>query len=289
MKRIGVLYIPERSDSAELARRVVQLLDEKGLGVWQGPAEDEEGLRKAAGALDLLITLGGDGTIVRAVRTILDFDLPILGVNLGTLGFLTEVEPDSIEEVIGLLPNGDYRIEERMMLHATLYREGQVLLEADALNDLVMARGAASRTVRVSIEVDGHHMMTPSADGVILSTPTGSTAYCLAAGGPIMAPDVEGFVVTPIAAHLCIAPAFVIPARRHPSLTLIKGEGAILTVDGHLDTPLQQGDTVYGTISDRTAKFVRFGSDGCFYESVMTKLRWPQHEVNPEDRVVGKC
>ncbi len=288
MRRIGVLYIPERGDSAELARRVVRILDENGIGVWQGPAEDEEGLCNAADSLDLLITLGGDGTIVRAVRTILDFDLPILGVNLGTLGFLTEVEPDNIEEVVPILLNGNYRIEERMMLHATLHREGEVLLEADAVNDLVMARGSASRTVRVSIEVDGHHVMTPSADGVILSTPTGSTAYCLAAGGPIVAPDVEGFVVTPIAAHLCIAPAFVVPAQRRPSLRLIKGRDAILTVDGHLDMPLQQGDIVYGMASDKTAKFVRFGSDGYFYESVLMRLRWPQREMHSEDGTLGE-
>lgn len=285
MKRIGVLYIPEREESAELAQRVVGLLDENDIDVWQGPAEDEDGLRSAAASLDLLITLGGDGTIVRTARTILDFDLPILGVNLGTLGFLTEVEPDSIEKMIPLLLNEDYRIEERMMLHATLYREGEVFLETDAINDLVMARGGTSRTVRVSIEVDGHHVMTPSADGVILSTPTGSTAYCLAAGGPIVAPDVQGFVVTPIAAHLCIAPAFVIPAHRQPSLRLVKGKDAILTVDGHLDMALQQGDTVYGTTSNRTAKFARFGSDGHFYESVLMRLRWPQHEIDPENRL----
>lgn len=285
MKRIGVLYIPKRGDSAELARRVVRILDENGIGVWQGPAEDEKGLDSVAESLDLLITLGGDGTIVRAVRTTLDFDVPILGINLGTLGFLTEVEPDNIEEMIPLLLNGDYRIEERMMLHATLHREGEVLLETDAVNDLVMARGSTSRMVRVSIEVDGHHVMTPSADGVILSTPTGSTAYCLAAGGPIVAPDVQGFVLTPIAAHLCIAPAFVVPAQRQPSLKLIKGKDAILTVDGHLDVPLQQGDAVYGMMSEKTAKFVRFSSDGHFYESVLTRLRWPQHEMDPEDEV----
>ncbi|MFO7918312.1 MAG: NAD(+)/NADH kinase [Anaerolineae bacterium] len=286
MKRVGVLYIPKRGDSAELARRVVRLLDENGIGVWQGPAEDEEGLHNVAKSLDLLITLGGDGTIVRAVRTILDFDLPILGVNLGTLGFLTEIEPENIEEMIPLLLNEDYRIEERMMLHATLHREGDIILETDAVNDLVMARGGTSRTVRVSIEVDGHHVMTPSADGVILSTPTGSTAYCLAAGGPIVAPDVQGFAITPVAAHLCIAPAFVVPAQRQPSLKLIKGKDAILTVDGHLDMPLQQGDVVYGMTSKKTARFVRFGSDGHFYESVFMRLRWPQHEIDPEDKVL---
>ena len=282
MKRIGVLYIPERRDSAKLAREVVKLLDENGVNIWQGPAEDEDALCEAADSIDLLSTLGGAGTIMRATRTILEFDLPILGVNLGTLGFLAEVEPRNIEKAILALLDGDYRIEKRMMLHATLHRDGKVLLETDAINDLVMARGAASRTVRVSIEVDGHHVMTPSADGVILSTPTGSTAYCLAAGGPIVAPDVEGFVITPIAAHLCIAPGFVVPAQRQPSLKLVRGQDAVLTIDGHIDRPLRRGDTVYGTTSDKTAKFVRFGSDGYFYESVLTRLRWPQHETEPE-------
>jgi NAD+ kinase len=117
--------------------------------------------------------------------------------------------------------------------------------------------------------------MTPAADGVIVSTPTGSTAYCLAAGGPIVAPDLECLTITPISAHLGIAHAFVIPAHRALSLELVRGEGAMLTLDGQLDTDVAVGDRLNVTVGENTAKFVRFGNDGYFYETVLRRLRWP--------------
>ena len=275
MKRIGVLFHARRSDSSELAEIVCRILRQRGVEIWQGQADDDRRLRQAAPGLDLLITLGGDGTIVRAVRAVASFGVPVLGVNLGRLGFLAEVEPSRMEEAIPALLAGDYAVEERMMLHAELRRQAQVPWEGEAINDVVMARGLASRTVRVSVEVDGHHVMSPTADGVIVSTPTGTTAYCLAAGGPIVAPDLNCITITPIAAHLGIAHALTIPAHRSLCLRLVQGEGAMLTVDGQLDVPLEQGDEVHSTMSDESAKFVRFGGDGHFYETVLRRLRWP--------------
>jgi len=170
------------------------------------------------------------------------------------------------------------------MLRAELQRGDEVLLSAEAINDVVMARGSASRTVRIAVDVDGHHVMTQTADGMIVSTPTGSTAYCLAAGGPIVAPDLRCMVLTPIAGHLTMAHAIVIPAEHRSTghtrhrcvrLQLVKGAGAMLTVDGQVDVPLRPGDSVVHTASDKTAKFVRFGGDGYFYETVLRRLRWP--------------
>jgi NAD+ kinase len=289
MNRIGILYHPRRSDSSELAEKARGLLRKRRIDIWDGQAHDEESLREQAASLDLLMTFGGDGTIVRAVRAVAHAGVPILGVNLGRLGFLAEVEPGQIEESISALLDGQYIIEERMMLRAELRREGKERLVAEAINDVVVARGLGAHTVRVSIGVDGLHVMTPTADGVIVSTPTGSTAYCLAAGGPIVAPDLDALTVTPIAAHLGIAHALVIPAHHHLSLRLLEGEGAVLTVDGQLDVELQIGDEVCSTASETTAKFVRFGGDGCFYATVLKKLGWPDRDLSPESGQDVSC
>ncbi|MFH1086866.1 MAG: NAD(+)/NADH kinase [Chloroflexota bacterium] len=275
MSAIGILYHPAIPDSAHLAESAAELLRQHGILAWRGHADDEEGLRAAAPGLEFIITLGGDGTIVRTVRAVAGYDVAILGVNLGRLGFLAEAEPERLEAAIGRLLAGDYIIEQRMMAHVQLWRGEVVLLETDAINDVVVARGVASRVVHVSVEVDGHHVMTPAADGVIVSTPTGSTAYCLAAGGPIVAPDLPCFTITPIAAHLGIAHAIVIPSQRCLCLRLVRGKGAMLTVDGQIDVPLELGDRVCHSASHATAKFVRFGGDGYFYETVLQRLKWP--------------
>jgi len=275
MNKIGILYYPQRTDSSQIAQQVRDILKARGVSTWQGSIRDEDELRRVGPSLDLLITLGGDGTIVRAVRAVAKARVPILGVNLGRLGFLAEVEPSDVEHAVEAVMAGQYITEERMMLHAELHRGSQVLLDADAINDIVVARGSVSRTVRISVEVDGHYVMTQTADGIIVSTPTGSTAYCLAAGGPIVAPDLNCMTITPIAAHLALARAIVIPSERHLRLRLAKGEGAMLTVDGQIDVPLQPGDQVWSRASENAAKFIRFGGDGYFYSTILHRLRWP--------------
>ncbi|MBC7256175.1 MAG: NAD(+)/NADH kinase, partial [Chloroflexi bacterium] len=270
MRTIGLLYHPSRPESQALAEALGEALS--SACVRRFATDDEGALRQAAPALDLLITLGGDGTIVRAVRSVAEAGTPVLGVNLGRLGFLAEVDPDDIAKIVPVLLQGEYAIEERMMLAVTMEREGRRLFETQAINDAVLARGAISRTVRVSVEVDGRHVMTPVADGVIVSTPTGSTAYCLAAGGPIIAPDLDCLAITPIAPHLGIVRSFVIPAHRRVCLTLVKGEGAMLTVDGQVDQPVSPGDVVCATMSERPARFVRLGGAGYYYESVLRRL-----------------
>ena len=289
MNRIGILYHPQRGDSSELAEKARRILRERHIDIWEGQAHDEESLHEQASSLDLVMTFGGDGTIVRAVRAVAHAGVPILGVNLGRLGLLAEVEPGQLEESISALFDGRYIIEERMMLRAELRREIKVRMVLEAINDVVIARGLGAHTVRVSIGVDGLHVMTPTADGIVVSTPTGSTAYCLAAGGPIVAPDLDALTVTPIAAHLGIAHALVIPAHHALSLRLIEGDGAVLTVDGQLDVELQIGDEVCSTASETTAKFVRFGGDGCFYATVLKKLGWPDRDFDPESDQDALC
>lgn len=281
MNTVGVLYQPSRQESAELAGRVIGLLTAGGASVWSGSADDQEALCAAAPGLEMLITLGGDGTIVRAVRAVAQCGVPILGVNLGRLGFLAEVEPDHVLEVIPTLLGGDYAVEDRMMVRAELVRGGQTVWQADAINEVVLARGRVARSVDVSVEVDGCHMITFTADGVMVAGPTGSTAYSLAAGGPIVGPDLDCLIITPVAAHLTIARSIVIPADRRLCLGYLRGYEATLTVDGHADVALEPGDLIYHSASPVAARFVRLGGDGYFYETVLRRLRWPRTTSTP--------
>ncbi len=274
MQSIGLLYHANRSESVELARHVERSLCNQRRDVWLGTTDDETGLQTVAPDLDLILTFGGDGTIVLAVRAMAEHGVPVLGVNLGRLGFLAEVEPDEIDEALPALFEGRYLVEERMMLRAEVRRGDDVILVADAINDVVMARGRVSRTVRISVDVDEHHVFSPTCDGMIVATPTGSTAYCLAAGGPIVAPDLHCLTMVPVAAHLGIAHSLVIPAHRELRLGLLKGADAMVTVDGQIDLPLQAGDCLCSTASEKVARFVRFAENGYFYETVLRRLGW---------------
>jgi NAD+ kinase len=274
MKTIGLLYHSQRPESLALAATVQRAFGRPDVQIRQIEAQDEADLCAAAPGLDMVITLGGDGTIVRAVRSVAHAAVPILGVNLGRLGFLAEVEPDDIDRVAPAILAGEYVIEERTMLQVNVSHEGEVVLQTEAINDAVLARGASSRTVRISVEVDGRHVMTPTSDGIIVSTPTGSTAYCLAAGGPIIAPDLDCLAITPIAPHLGIVRSFVIPAHRRVCLSLLKGEDAMLTVDGQVDIAVFPGDAVCSTASPNKARFVRLGGPGYYYETVLRRLGW---------------
>lgn len=274
MKTIGLLYHPQRPDSVALAAVVQRAFGRADVQIRQIEAQDDAALWALAPDLDMVITLGGDGTIVRAVRCVARASVPILGVNLGRLGFLAEVEPDDIERVAPTILADDFLIEERTMLQVDVSRQGEIALQTEAINDAVLARGAISRTVRIAVEVDGRHVMAPTSDGIIVSTPTGSTAYCLAAGGPIIAPDLECLAITPIAAHLGIVRSFVIPAHRRVCLSLLRGEDAVLTVDGQMDIAISPGDVVCSTASPHKARFVRRGGADYYYETVLRRLSW---------------
>jgi NAD+ kinase len=274
MQSVGLVYRDGLLQAGGLAGRLAVLLGDQGLRVWSGQLDDEQTLKSVAPDLDVLITLGGDGTIVRAIRSVSQYGVPILGVNLGRLGFLAEVEPEEIEAIVPALLAGQFLIEERMILRVQVERSGAILLRTEAVNEVVMARGLVSRTVHISVDVDGHHVFTPTCDGIIVATPTGSTAYCLAAGGPIVAPDVSCITMVPIAAHLGIAHALVIPASRELSLTLLKGEDSALTVDGQIDLALQPGDRLTAIASEHVARFVRLSESGYFYETVLRRLGW---------------
>ena len=274
MRTIGIVYHRNREDSCRLAEQLQALLVQHGVPIWQGSSDDLARC-EIASELEMVFTLGGDGTIVRTARTMSACGVPVLGVNLGRLGFLAEVEPDALGQAFEAVIERRYQVEQRMMLHAEIWRGDRLLAQAEAINDAVLARGATMRTVQVSVSVDGHYLMTQVADGIIISTPTGTTAYCLSAGGPIVAPDLECITVTPVAAHLSMAHAIVVPPQRRVCLSVVEASDAVVSVDGQIDMPVERGDRVVGCVSERKACFVRFGGDGHFYETVLRRLRWP--------------
>ncbi len=275
MKTIGLLYGNLRSDSMELARRAERLLQAGGARTWTGTSDDLETLCAVASDLELLMTFGGDGTIVNALRSVSAASVPVLGVNLGRLGFLAEIEPEALEAVIPDLLAQRFFIEERMMIQADLYRDNACILSGNAINEVVMGRGGTLRAVRISVYVDGHYVMTQTADGLVVATPTGSTAYCLSAGGPIVSPGVNGITLVPVAAHLAVAHAIVVPANSTVKLVLDKGVDALMTMDGQVDADIEVGDAMVIRAADTRARFIRFGSPGYFYETVLHRLRWP--------------
>jgi NAD+ kinase len=236
------------------------------------PAEREDLARVAP---DFVIVLGGDGTLLSTARGVAPADIPILGVNLGSLGFLTEVKQEEIEHALEEVDAGRCcELSLRPMLHCQVQRAGKCVAMHEALNEVVMNQSAVARITDFEVRVNGTFVANYKADGLIISTPTGSTAYSLAAGGPILAPDVPGFVITPVASHaltnrpLVVKDNAVIEAR-----IVFTREEAFLTVDGQVGTPLQENDVVICRKSEYNVKLFRFAGRS-FFDVLRTKLKW---------------
>ena len=233
---------------------------------------DRENLAEAKP--DFVIVLGGDGTLLSTARSVARAGIPILGVNLGSLGFLTEVKQEEIEQALAEVDAGRADLSERPMLHVQLQRDGKCVANYEALNEVVLNQSAVARITDFEVRVNGNFVANYKADGVIISTPTGSTAYSLAAGGPILSPNVAGFVITPVASHaltnrpLVVQDTAVIEAR-----ILFTREQAYLTVDGQVGSQLVESDVVRCRKSDYTVKL--FKPHGrSFFDVLRTKLKW---------------
>jgi NAD+ kinase len=223
---------------------------------------------------DLVIVLGGDGTLLAAARVFAHSGVPILSVNLGALGFLTEVRLADIYTHLEAWNKGGCCIESRAMVHSELWRDGKLNCEHDALNDVVVAKGAIARMGHFAVEVDDQLAAIFRADGVIVATPTGSTAYSLAAGGPVLTPGVDVLVVTPICPHQLTLRPMVLPGT---SRILVRIEGVpdqtFLTVDGQEAIQLRLGDELRCRRSDLSVKLIRLGKNG-FFDVLRSKLKW---------------
>lgn len=271
-KRPVIAAYPKMPQAFMEAETMSAYLKEKGIEAPFGSLYDED-LRKRVrrGEFDLLIMAGGDGSVLRAGNLCASSNVPILGVNLGRIGFLIQVEKHEWRMYFEKLLNGEAWIEYRMMLHAEHFRAGEMVGNWDALNEVVVGRGQTLRPVRLSAEVDSRHLTSYVADGLIASTATGSTAYALAAGGPILPPELRNILLVPIAPHLSVDRAVVLAEGSTVSIR-VKSENAVLSIDGQPSITLMEDDRITARAAEVTTQFVRFGDPGYFYRNITAHM-----------------
>jgi NAD+ kinase len=229
----------------------------------------------ASRPLHFVIVLGGDGTLLSAARSVSQAGIPVLGVNLGSLGFLTEVPLEDLYPTLESIEQGCCNVEARSMVHCEVLRKGACVASYDALNDVVVGKGTIARLNHCDVSIDGVFVSSYQADSLIVSTPTGSTAYSLAAGGPILMPSVDAFVVTPVSEHsLTHRPLVVRDAAEIEILVKTGDEEAYLSIDGQIGMPVFDGDRVRCRKSQHQVKLLH--TQGTFFDVLRTKLKWGQ-------------
>jgi NAD+ kinase len=271
VKIIGILYNPRAPQARPLAEQMAAWIAQRGEQAQVCTATDAPGVL-CWQETDLLVTLGGDGSILRAARAAASYGTPILGINLGRVGFLTESQLETWQDVLSQVLADDYWIEERMMLRAVARRAGKVIGDAEALNDVVTGRGARAQVVHLRVEVDGGYLAAYVADGLIVATPTGSTAYALAAGGPILPPQLRNILLVPVAPHLSIERPIVLAEGVTVRITVAGDRPAVLTVDGKVQTKLKGSDEVTVEASPHVARFARVQEQTYFYKTLVARL-----------------
>jgi NAD+ kinase len=273
-QRIALTHHPRLPEAAKLVPDIAAFLRENGVEVTLGLLTDDEisrGLRERA--FDLLVALGGDGTMLRSVHACAPSQVPILGVNLGRFGFLAEFRREEWREGLGHVLRGQYWVERRMMLHAE-HRRGETLLgEWEVLNECVVARGRMMRILRLEARIDGDPLATYAADGLIAATATGSTAYALAAGGPVLPPEMRNILLVPIAAHLSMDRGIVLPEGSRASILLHCDHDGLLSCDGQPPEDMVDGDELYVSTSSDEARFVRVQGRGYFFRNMMSRMQ----------------
>jgi len=259
--------------SLEMASELGAFVEQSGAAAFQGSLYDDA-LRDEVrgGQTDVLIALGGDGTMLRAGHLCAPHGVPVLGINLGGLGFLIEVQRAEWQPALTRLLQGEFWLETRMMLHAQHRRGEQPLGAWDVLNECVIGRGETVRPVRLTAVLDGHLLTTYVADGLIVATPTGSTAYALAAGGPILPPELRNILLVPVAPHLSVDRAIVLHEGSQVLITVRTDHQASLSMDGQEPVPLQDQDSVLVRASEDVVQFVRFQESDYFYRNLTSRM-----------------
>jgi NAD+ kinase len=285
VERIGFAYNPTIEAAVELSARAAGWCQVRGIAEWQVASGDTEALVRELATTDALVVLGGDGTFLRAARAVADVDVPLLGVNLGKVGFLSKAEAGELDAVLALIAAGDYRLEERMAIEARILRGGASLPSgADAsptpgpgtrlvaLNDIVVARGALARVCRLDVAIDGTHLATFIADGLVIASPTGSTGYSFSAGGPILDPSARNLIVTPIAAYLSAIRSVVVGPEQVVRCTVVDAVEALVSIDGRDDIPLEVGDVVEVRAMTRPIRFIEPHGAQPFWDLLRRKV-----------------
>lgn len=281
MKTVGILTKPKFPDVQHVLKDLAAWLRERRKDVIldgktaaligeQGTASKTE----IAARADMVLVLGGDGTMLNAARLVEERGVPILGVNMGGLGFLTETTIDQLYPALDRVFAQEFALEDRLMLRARLHRHGEHVAQATVLNDVVVNKGTLARMIEVQIAINGRFVTSLRGDGLIVSTPTGSTAYSLSAGGPIVEPSVQALILTPICPHTLTHRPLLVPGPASVEVTLIsKDEGAMTTFDGQVGVAMTQGDTVVISASPHVTRLIRF-ADRTYYDVLRRKLKW---------------
>jgi len=269
IRTIGLVYNVKVNAARPLATDIIAWLTARNIQSWCCPWNQQTIWKDPA---DLLITLGGDGTILRTMQKAAPRGIPILGINMGRVGFLTEAPPDTWEAVLQRILNGEGWVEARAMLRITHIRNQQIQTEAHAVNDAVISRGALARTVHLETRIDGTLLTRYVADGLILATATGSTAYAYAAGGPILPPWLDNILLIPAAPHLSLERPLVLDAAASIEIIVNTYMPGMLTVDGHMAGELLHDDIVRIERSPLKARFLRLRSRTDFYNRLVARL-----------------
>ncbi|MFA5516722.1 MAG: NAD(+)/NADH kinase [Desulfuromonadales bacterium] len=283
MKRVGIYAKRNHPGAVKIAREVAVWLQEQGIAVFaeQSLAEEMGSIVGYPGGsipplVDLIIVLGGDGTLISVARQVGDLRTPILGVNLGSLGFLTEITLEEIYPILERVVHGDYTVSDRMMLDAIVRRKGREIDRFRVLNDVVINKGALARIIDMETCVDGSYLTTFKADGLIIATPTGSTAYNLAAGGPIIYPGLNCLVLSPICPHMLTNRPIIVSDESVIQVEVkFQGQDVVFTADGQVGMPLEGGDVVEVRKSLSSTLLVTSPMKD-YFEVLRTKLRWGQ-------------
>lgn len=270
MKRVGILYHPKREQAVAFSQEMEKFLGSRDIDTWRCSAWEPQKAKQQINGTDLLLSIGGDGTILRSARTVIPASVPILGINLGKLGFMAELKAAEAMNKLPDLLEGRGWIEERAILEAELLSQGRKL---HALNDVFVGRRSLARLVSIECKIDGTALTTYRADGAIVATASGSTAYSMAAGGPILHPQARELVLRPVCAHFTFDRTLVLPAKTTIELTVITTHEAMLSIDGQTEVQLNNGDKIKVKLSPYTAKFLRVQPQNYFYKSLEAKLK----------------
>jgi NAD+ kinase len=275
IKRVGILYHPMAQATCTKANELAQFVLSKGVDAWTCSAWDTEKALKILDSTDLIVTTGGDGTILRAAQVALQHQIPITGVNMGNLGFLTELKAEeALQRLPEILAGGGW-LDERAMLEAEVQPAGRDRPDGIfySLNDVTLARGSIAKLIQVSAIIDSRPLTTYRADGVILATATGSTGYSLAAGGPVLYPQSADILLVPIVSHLSLGYSLILPSSSLVELKLISSIEATLSIDGHNNIPLPGGSVIRVKQSRQKTRFLRLHEQNTFFNVLEEKLR----------------
>lgn len=276
IKRIGIAYHPLNKAARSLAEKLAGLLDSSGTTAWLCSAWEDDEVRAQVPGTDLILTTGGDGTILRVAQAVVPNSTLLTGINLGKLGFMTELSAEEVQSRLPALLKGEGWIDERAMLEAEFISADKEPGKAQifyALNDVVVTRGELARIIHIETSIENQLFTNYTADGVIVATATGSTGYSLSAGGPILNPQADDFILLPILPHLSPAYSLVLPPETVVKLKVDTTHQAILSIDGHIHRPLSSGDTIQVKHSRQKIRFFRMRPRTSLYSTLEQKLK----------------